>query len=119
MRNTLRRTAAMLVLVGSAVAAAAADGAVSSGRPLYLTFAQEQVIYRGLSKDEGQPTPAGFQPSIGAEIPSSLALRELPSNVTDRIPAARKYEYLKLRDNEVLVVDPNCRQVVDIIAPPI
>ena len=105
----------MLILLDSTGAAAA----MSNGAPLYLTFAQEQVIYRALTKDEGQPGPADFQPSIGAEIPSSFALRQLPSSVTDRVPATGKYEYLKLRDDKVILVDPSSRQVVDIIDPPI
>jgi len=112
MRNSLGRTAIVLALLGGAgPVAAAAD------RPLYLTFAQEHVIYRGLTKEKGESIPAGFQPSIGAAIPPSLSSHQLPGSVTDRIPAAKRYEYLKLSDDKVLLIDPEGRQVVDIIDP--
>jgi hypothetical protein len=36
--------------------------------------------------------------------------------VVDRIPSARSLEYTKLQSDEVLLVDPKDREIVDVIA---
>ena len=104
----LRNGTFALVFLGSSVAATAGM--------LNLSGAQEQLIYRSVMDEKGEPAPAGFRPAIGAKAPSSLTLHKLPSRVVDRIPSARRYEYIKLPTDEVLLVDPTDRQVVDVIS---
>ena len=104
----LRNGTFALLLLGSSVAATAGM--------LNLSGAQEQLIYRSVMNEKGEPCPAGFRPAIGAKAPSSLTLHKLPSRVVDRIPSARSFEYTKLESDEVLLVDPKDREIVDVIA---
>jgi hypothetical protein len=104
----LRNGTFALVLLGSSVAATAGM--------LNLSGAQEQLIYRSVMNEKGEPAPAGFRPAIGAKAPASLTLHKLPSRVVDRIPSARSLEYTKLETDEVLLVNPKDREIVDVIA---
>jgi len=110
MHLTLRATAIALALLGSA--------GLAAGAQLSLSSTQKQTIYQSVSGEKGQTAPAGFQAKLGAKAPSSLSMHQLPSNVTSQISAAKGYEYAKLQNNEVLLVDPKDRQVAEIIMPP-
>jgi hypothetical protein len=105
-----RGTAIALATIASIGFAAAA------GQALNLTSAQEQTIYKSLMNEKGQAAPSGFKASIGAKIPSSLTLHALPGDVSDKIPAVKSYNYVKLQDNQVLLANPKDRQVVEMIA---
>jgi Protein of unknown function (DUF1236) len=105
----LRTATFALILLGS-------GGSIATAGFLNLSGAQEQIIYQSLMNEKGEPLPSGFQPSIGDKLPSSLTLHKLPSRVIDRIPSARRYEYTKLRTDEVLLVDPKDREIVDVIS---
>jgi len=104
----LRNGTFALVLLGS-------GGAATAGM-LNLSGAQEQLIYQSVLNEKGEPVPTGFRPSVGAKAPMSLTLHKLPSRVIDRIPSAGRYEYAKLQNDEVLLVDPKDREVVDVIS---
>jgi len=110
MHLTLRTTAVALALLGSA--------GLAAGAQLNLSSAQKQTIYHSVSSEKGQTAPAGFQAKLGEKAPSSLSMHQLPSSVTSQISAAKDYEYAKLQNNEVLLVNPKDRQVAEIIMPP-
>lgn len=110
MSRLLQTTALALALVGSVGLASAAA--------LNLTSAQKNTIYQSVTKEKGQPAPSGFRASIGAKVPASLTLHQLPGNAAGQIPAAKSYEYAKLQNNEVLLVDPKNREVSEMIMPP-
>ena len=105
----LRTATFALVFVGS-------GGIAAMAGMLNLSGAQEHLIYQSLVNERGEPAPSGFQPSIGAKVPMSLTLRKLPSRVTDRVPSTGRYEYTKLQNDEVLLVNPKDREVVDVIS---
>jgi hypothetical protein len=109
MSKLLHGTAIALVLCGSVSLAAAAEHALN------LTSNQKHTIYQSVMNEKGQSAPSSFRASLGAKVPSSLILHQLPSNVATQIPAAKGYEYVKLQNNEVLVVDPKNRQVAEMI----
>jgi hypothetical protein len=69
----------------------------------------------GVMSEKGRAAPSGFQAKVGAKVPQSLSLHQLPSNVASQVPAAKGYEYAKLQNNEVLLIDPKDRQVAEII----
>ena len=54
--------------------------------------------------------PSVFEPSVGAMVPASVALRAWPSQVTGRIPAVRPYAYAVL-DTKVLIVNPTDKKI--------
>jgi hypothetical protein len=108
MRKYVYRAAVVAGFLGS-VAAASAD--------LNLTPQQKQTIMHSVQTETGQPAPAGFQPKVGASVPQSVSMHQLPSSVTTEVPAAKGLEYVKLDNNQVLLIDPKDRRVADIITP--
>jgi hypothetical protein len=107
MRKSVYRAAVVAAFLGSVAIGTAAE--------LNLTAQQKQAIMQSIQSERGQPAPAGFQPRIGASVPQSMSLRQLPSNVTAQVPATRDYEFAKLDNNEILLIDPRDRRVADII----
>jgi hypothetical protein len=101
-----------------AIAAAFLGGvAVATAAELNLTAQQKQTIAQSVQTAMAQPVPAGFLPRVGAPVPQSLTMRQLPSNVTTQVPAAKDLQFAKLDSNEVLLIDPKDRRVAEIISP--
>ena len=109
MRTTLYGTAIAAALVASMGLAGAAQ--------LNLTSAQKQTILRSVASEKGQTAPSGFQARLGEKVPQSLSMHQLPSSATNQVSAAKDYEYAKLANNEVLLINPKDRQVAEIIMP--
>jgi hypothetical protein len=82
---------------------------------LNLTSPQKHTIYQSVMNEKGQAAPSNFRASIGAKVQSSLTLHQLPRNVASQIPAVKNYEFAKLQNNEVLLVDPKNREVAEMI----
>ena len=108
MRKYVYGAAVATVFLGS-IGVASAD--------LNLTPQQKQTIVQSVQSERGQPAPAGFLPKVGAPVPQSMSMQQLPSNVTTQVPAAKGLEYTKLDNNEILLIDPKDRKVADIIMP--
>jgi len=109
MRTTLYGTAIAAALIGSLGLAGAAQ--------LNLTSAQKQTIFHSLASEKGQTVPSGFQARVGEKLPQSLSMRQLPSGATNQVSAAKDFEYAKLANDEVLLINPKDRQVAEIIMP--
>jgi hypothetical protein len=109
MQASFRCTAIALALIGSVGLAGAAQ--------LNLTSAQKQSILQSVASEKGQTAPAGFQAKLGEKVPQSLSMHQLPSSATSQVSAAKEYEYAKLQNNEVLLINPKDRQVAEIIMP--
>jgi hypothetical protein len=109
MRTTLYGTAIAAALLGSMAVAGAAQ--------LNLTSAQKQTILNSVASEKGQTAPSGFQARLGEKLPQSLSMRQLPGSATNQVSAAKDYEYAKLANNEVLLINPKDRQVAEIIMP--
>jgi hypothetical protein len=107
-RKSVYRAAVVAAFLGS-VAIASAE--------LNLTPQQKQTIMQSVQREQGQPAPAGFQPRVGASIPQSMSIQQLPSSVTTEVPVTKGLEYAKLNNNEILLIDPKDRRVADIIMP--
>lgn len=118
---------ATLLLIGSVGAAAAADHSAmsrQSSKPgtalmakddLSLTTAQKKSAWNDLSKEAiSQRAPSTFFPSVGATVPNDITLRSIPIKVASRLPTLRPYRYARLPD-EVLIVNPRDKKVVDVI----
>lgn len=110
MNQGLRGITIALVLAGSA--------GLAVGAQLNLTPAQQQTIYQSVASEKGQATPVGFQVKVGEKVPQSLSMHELPSSATGQVSSAKGYEYAKLQNNEVLLINPKDRQVEEVIMPP-
>lgn len=96
--------------------ATAASSAGSKSRPkINLTPAQKQTILRDLATESAEPAAAPVQATVGSRIPTSIALHPLPMAVATDVPSAKNFSYAKLRDNDIVIVDPKDRVVADII----
>jgi len=88
--------------------------------PLHLSDAQRNQIQQALRGEDTEVTfgtkttkPAeSFNPTVGAKIPASLKPHTLPPPVLSQMPELKRYTYLKFK-NQVLIVDPMSRKVVD------
>ena len=117
MNGCFRNGLAALALVASAGVALAAgpSGAVSTGEHLNLTTAQRHEIWQSVDKPAMKQTaPAGFKATVGEAAPSSIKLQPLPSDVSKQVPAVKSYDFAMVQ-NQVLIVDPSSKKIVDIV----
>jgi len=115
MKSNLRQGIAVLALLTSTGVAIAADAGSTSKDHLNLTSAQQKEIWQSVSKQNMKgTTPTGFRPAVGAVVPGSIQLHAMPGDATKQVPAVRSYEYTMLQ-NEVLLIDPTSKKIVDII----
>jgi hypothetical protein len=57
---------------------------------------------------------AQFKPAIGEKLPQQLKAHSLPPPLIYQMPELKQYEYVKLRD-QVLIVNPMNKTIVDLI----
>ena len=118
---------ATILLIGSVGAVAAADHSAMSKQSsmsstasmtkdnLSLTTAQEKLAWRDLSKQAArQRAPSNFSASMGTTVPNEITLRAIPRTVASRLPALKPYRYARL-PNELLIVNPSDKKIVDVI----
>jgi len=58
--------------------------------------------------------PVGFRAAVGAHVPDSIKLEPLPKAVVELVPRTVDYEYAFVA-NQVLIVEPRSRTVVEVI----
>jgi hypothetical protein len=123
MRKTVCLTCFVLLglTLGSAAAlaqtvapdeAVRADGAVA--QQLTLTAAQKSAIYNAVFRQPVRPVAVELAAHVGAPVPPSAPLRDLPDQATASEPWAAFLKYA-LVENDVVVVDPVMMRVVDVI----
>jgi hypothetical protein len=99
----------------SAAGGSATTGTAPANDRLNLTATQRHELWQSLSKQAAKESaPTGFTAKVGEAVPSSIKLQSLPSNVSSQIPAVKSYDYALLQ-NELLIVDPSSKKIVDII----
>jgi len=117
MNAYLRNGMAMLALIASAGVAAAAGmtNSATTSEHLNLTTAQQKEIWQGVSQQAAKETaPPAFKATLGEATPSIIKLQPFPSKVVHEVPAVKSYDYAMLQ-NQVLIVDPSSRKIVDIV----
>jgi len=80
---------------------------------LALTAAQKNAIYNAIRQQRVRPNAPMLRPAVGAEVPPTVALSELPNDVVDA-PWGEFLKYAMVAD-DVVVVDPARMRIVDII----
>jgi hypothetical protein len=119
MSAALRIIASAVILAAIAPAQAQSVGAAVETAPgvpgIGLTPVQKRMIYDNTSGERPQPVP-GDQVSLGAPIPDSVMLNEMPVHVKDEIGVLRDFKFAVLPDAQaVLIVDPASRRIMDIV----
>jgi hypothetical protein len=80
-----------------------------------FTLAADDRVFVRRNVDQGPAMRLGIGDiSVGMSLPSSVELRPVPSVVVDRIPDLEGHQYFYY-ENEVVIVDPETRQVVYVI----
>jgi hypothetical protein len=99
----------------SSAGASTTTGAATTNDRLNLTSAQRHELWQSISNQAAKENaPAGFTAKVGDAVPSSVKLELLPPNLTSQIPAVKSYDYA-LMQNDLLIVDPTSKKIVDII----
>jgi hypothetical protein len=123
MRLELRTAILALALSANAGLLAAQTGPMTgtsstatAGTELQLTPEQRTEIYSSVSqlKLTRTPPPTNLHVAVGADLPASMELYDLPANIAADIPATKLYKYTMVQ-SEVVIVDPTKMKVIDII----
>jgi hypothetical protein len=123
MRNTLRFAAFALsgLILGMAPALAQSAGADEAVQPngavrqtLALTAGQKSAIYNIIIRQRVNPHADQISIAVGAPVPPTTELVDLPDQATADNPSAAFLKYAMVA-NDIVVVDPVAMRVVDVI----
>lgn len=127
MAKHLIHAAVALLLLGGAANPAAAQSTPAQINPgtettdlaavpnLKLTAAQKHTIYSSISNQKQKETaPQTFRATIGAVVPATVELQDIPKTLVELMPELKGYQYAMVT-NQVLLVDPKNKQVVEVI----
>jgi hypothetical protein len=100
--------------VAPATSGAAAETAKRSidRNGLGLSAEQGKLIHDAARNEKAQQAA---DLTIGAPVPESMMLVELPVEVKDKVGQVRDFKFARLRDDTIVLVDPTSRVVVDVI----
>ena len=80
-----------------------------------LTASHKRIIYDNIASEQAQTLSGDPRLAVGSTIPDSLMLNTMPIAVKDQIGLLRDFKFVKLTGNNILIVDPASRKIVDII----
>jgi len=124
MRAIIRHLGAVLLVAvfGSAAALAQSAGPDEAiqpngivGQKLALTAAQKSAIYNAVFQKRMKPYTVLLSAAVGAPVPQSVELTNLPDAATASDPGAADLKYAIVDTNNIVVVDPVLMRVVDVI----
>lgn len=104
----------LALFAGLQVAAAQAPDPLRPGAPLQLTAEQRAAITRAVNRDRIRTPPANAQASVGAELPPSTELYNLPDGLAAEIPQTKIYRYTVVQ-GQIVIVDPTNLRVVEVL----
>jgi len=123
MRNILRLSAAALLglFFGIAPALAQSAGPDEAIQPngtvrqnLALTAGQRSAIYNIVIRQRAKPHADQISVAVGAPVPPTIDLVDLPDQATADNPSAALLKYAMVH-GDVVLVDPVAMRVVDVI----
>ncbi|MBV8105918.1 MAG: DUF1236 domain-containing protein [Hyphomicrobiales bacterium] len=79
-----------------------------------LTEAQQRMLLEAVRREGAPEAPAQADLADGATVPSDIALEPVPHAVVVQIPMIERYR-LFLANDQVVLVDPDTREVVEVI----
>jgi hypothetical protein len=83
---------------------------------LPLTSQQQKFAWQDISiQARTEDIPIGFAPEVGGVAPSALMTYPVPLTTSSKVPKLRRYQYVLLANNKLLIINPEDRKVVDII----
>jgi uncharacterized protein DUF1236 len=98
---------------GSGAPAGAASSASSAG--ISLSSQQRTQITRSFTSVNVRPLASvNFAISIGAVIPATVELYEVPTEVVRVVPEYRGYRYFVV-GNQIVIVEPSARRIIAVL----
>lgn len=114
-RRSISVAAAFVLAAIATPSLAQTNGSAAPAPGIGLTAEHKRTIYREVGQQAARPIPEGSPIAIGAEIPDSMMLNEMPVSVKDKIGVLRDFKFAKLPDEIIVIVDPAKRRIVDIV----
>jgi len=94
----------------------AAGGTTNNLQGIGLTASHKRIIYDNIASEQAQTVSGDFRLAVGSTIPDSLILNSMPIAVKDQIGLLlRDFKFVKVTGDNILIVDPASRKIVDII----
>jgi len=88
----------------------------ASTTDLQLSPAQKQTIYTSIRNlNIKNEAPADFQPIIGAVLPAEVKLEPMPKTIGELAPRVKDFQ-VAMVSGRVVIVDPQARRIVEVIA---
>ena len=84
---------------------AAQDKLPTAAFQFQLSPEQKKLIADSIAKSPGITASGDLKLTVSSKLPSNIEMTDFPGDVTNKIPEAAKYKYVKLSDR-VLIVDP-------------
>ena len=95
---------------------AQASPATNTLQGIGLTASHKRIIYDNIASEQAQTVSGDLRLAVGSTIPDSLMLNSMPIAVKDQIGLLlRDFKFVKVTDDNILIVDPASRKIVDII----
>lgn len=112
-----RMAAASAILLLQVIAAPAQDTPKDLPH-LDLTDAQKQTILISVTNQNFKnEAPPNFQPIVGAVVPENVSLEEMPKTIVELAPKTEAFRLARVI-NQVVIVDPQTRRVIEVIDKP-
>ena len=80
-----------------------------------LEAKQRTVVRESISKRNMRPTKVNFSINVGAVVPRTVVLYDMPDTLIEFEPEYRRYKFIMTDDDTILVIDPETWTVVDVI----
>ena len=83
---------------------------------LDLTDAQKQAILISVTNQNFKnEAPPNFQPVVGTIVPENVELEAMPKTIVELAPKTEAFRLARVV-NQVIIVDPQTRRVVEVIS---
>ena len=108
---------ALALALAAQVGLASAQSTNPEATPnLDLSAGQKQTIYTSIRNlNIKNETPPHFQPLVGAVVPTEVKLEPMPKTIGELAPRIKDFQVAMIA-NQVVVVEPQSRRVVEVIA---
>ncbi|MGC1572391.1 MAG: hypothetical protein WA750_09820 [Pseudolabrys sp.] len=94
----------------------AAGATTNNPQGIGLTASHKRIIYDNIASEQAQTVSGDLRLAVGSTIPDSLMLNSMPIAVKDQIGLLlRDFKFVKVTGDNILIVDPTSRKIVDII----
>lgn len=114
MRFLLRTTILAAALFAASSFIAVAQTTIVEPGYVQLSPSQRVIIQRHVLREPRVMPRSRVELRVGAPVPPAVELHPLPDEVYVEVPAMRRYRYVYV-ENEVVLVDPETNEIVEII----